>query len=132
MSNAMSAIGNTTGNATGKLTTHVLDNSRGVPGAGIVIQLFEVVDNRRQLILSTKTNADGRCDAPLLSGADFKTGVYELDFHAGDYFAAQGIALPKPAFVDVVTLRFGIADAAAHYHVPLLVTPFAYSTYRGS
>jgi 5-hydroxyisourate hydrolase len=116
----------------GKLTTHVLDNSRGIPGSGIVIQLFEVVDNHRQLILSTKTNADGRCDAPLLSDDSFKAGVYELDFHAGDYFAAQGAAVPQPAFVDVVTLRFGIADAAAHYHVPLLVTPWAYSTYRGS
>ncbi|HEY4317103.1 MAG TPA: hydroxyisourate hydrolase [Herbaspirillum sp.] len=116
----------------GKLTTHVLDNSRGLPGSGIVIQLFEVADNRRRLILSTKTNADGRCDAPLLAGDNFKTGVYELDFHAGDYFAAQGVAVPQPAFVDVVTLRFGIADAAAHYHVPLLVTPWAYSTYRGS
>jgi 5-hydroxyisourate hydrolase len=115
-----------------KLTTHVLDNSRGMPGAGIVIQLFEVVDNHRQLILSTKTNADGRCDSPLLSGDDFKVGVYELDFHAGDYFIAQGVVLPQPAFVDVVTLRFGIADATAHYHVPLLVTPWAYSTYRGS
>ena len=115
-----------------KLTTHVLDNSRGIPAAGIVIQLFEVVDNQRQLILSTKTNADGRCDAPLLSGDNFKVGVYELDFHAGDYFIAQGVSVPQPAFVDVVTLRFGIADAAAHYHVPLLVTPWAYSTYRGS
>jgi 5-hydroxyisourate hydrolase len=115
-----------------KLTTHVLDNSRGTPGAGIVIQLFEVVDNHRQLILSTKTNTDGRCDSPLLSGDDFKAGVYELDFHAGDYFIAQGVVLPQPAFVDVVTLRFGIADATAHYHVPLLVTPWAYSTYRGS
>lgn len=115
-----------------KLTTHVLDNSRGTPGAGIVIQLFEVVDNRRQLLLSTKTNADGRCDAPLLSGDNFKTGIYELDFHAGDYFRALGADLPQPPFIDVVTLRFGIADATAHYHVPLLVTPWAYSTYRGS
>ena len=106
-----------------KLTTHVLDNSRGMPGAGIVIQLFEVVDNHRQLLLSTKTNADGRCDAPLLSGDNFKAGVY---------FAAQGVELPQPPFIDVVTLRFGIADTAAHYHVPLLVTPWAYSTYRGS
>ncbi|RXZ38613.1 hydroxyisourate hydrolase [Oxalobacteraceae bacterium CAVE-383] len=115
-----------------KLTTHVLDNSLGMPGAGIVIQLFEVVDNHRQLILSTKTNSDGRCDAPLLSGDNFKAGVYELDFHAGAYFAARGVVLPQPPFIDVVTLRFGIADAAAHYHVPLLVTPWAYSTYRGS
>jgi 5-hydroxyisourate hydrolase len=127
--NATAGVANST---MGKLTTHVLDNSRGMPGAGIVIQLFEVVDNHRQLILSTKTNADGRCDAPLLIGDDFRIGVYELDFHAGAYFLAQGIALPRPAFIDVVTLRFGIADATAHYHVPLLVTPWAYSTYRGS
>lgn len=115
-----------------KLTTHVLDNGCGLPAAGVVIQFFEVVDNHRQHILSTKTNNDGRCDAPLLAGAAFHCGVYELDFHAGDYFRARGDALPDPAFVDVVTLRFGIADAAAHYHVPLLVTPWAYSTYRGS
>jgi 5-hydroxyisourate hydrolase len=126
------ATNNVAGNAIGKLTTHVLDNSRGAPGAGIVIQLFEVVDNHRQLVLSTKTNADGRCDAPLLSGDAFKVGVYELDFHAGAYFLAQGVVLPQPPFIDVVTLRFGIADATAHYHVPLLVTPWAYSTYRGS
>lgn len=115
-----------------KLTTHVLDNSQGMPAAGIFIQLFEVVDNRRKHILSTKTNSDGRCDVPLLSGDNFKVGVYELDFHAGDYFISQGVSVPQPAFVDVVTLRFGIADSTRHYHVPLLVTPWAYSTYRGS
>lgn len=115
-----------------KLSTHVLDSSLGKPGVGIVIQLFKVVDNCRQLILTTITNADGRCDQPLLSGDKFMIGVYELDFHAGDYFRAQGLVLPEPAFVDVVTLRFGIADAQSHYHVPLLVTPWAYSTYRGS
>lgn len=115
-----------------KLTTHVLDNSLGIPGDGIVIQLFEVVDNHRKHIISTKTNHDGRCDQPLLSGDAFKAGVYELDFHAGDYFRAQGMVLPQPPFVDVVTLRFGIADPGRHYHVPLLVTPWAYSTYRGS
>ncbi|MDB5773945.1 MAG: putative transthyretin-like protein [Herbaspirillum sp.] len=115
-----------------KLTTHVLDNSRGVPAAGILIRLFEVVDNSRRHILTTKTNDDGRCDAPLLSGDNFKAGVYELDFHVGDYFSAQGVSVPQPAFVDVVTLRFGIAEPARSYHVPLLVTPWAYSTYRGS
>lgn len=115
-----------------KLTTHVLDNSLGIPGHGIVIQLFQVVDNHRKHIISTKTNDDGRCDQPLLSGDAFKAGVYELDFYAGDYFRAQGLVLPQPPFVDVVTLRFGIADPARHYHVPLLVTPWAYSTYRGS
>lgn len=116
----------------GKLTTHVLDNSRGLPGAGIVIELFEIVDNQRKLIFSATTNSDGRCDAPLLSGDDFRAGVYALDFHVGQYFSAQGVAVPQPAFIDIVTLRFGVADAEAHYHVPLLVTPWAYSTYRGS
>jgi len=116
----------------GKLTTHVLDNSRGIPVAEIVIQLFEVVDNSRKHILTTKTNADGRCDQALLSGDGFKIGIYEMDFHAGAYFAAQGLMLPEPAFVDIVTLRFGIAEASLHYHVPLLVSPWAYSTYRGS
>jgi 5-hydroxyisourate hydrolase len=115
-----------------KLTTHVLDNSQGMPGAGIVIQLFEVVDNHRKHILSTMTNDDGRCDTPLLSGDAFKAGIYELDFHVGDFFRGQGLRLPEPPFIDVVTLRFGIADPARHYHVPLLVTPWAYSTYRGS
>jgi 5-hydroxyisourate hydrolase len=116
----------------GKLTTHVLDSGKGVPGAGIFIQLFSIVDNRRQLLLSTKTNNDGRCDAPLLSDDNFRVGIYELDFHAGDYFVSQGIVVLQPAFVDVVTVRFGIADAGQHYHVPLVVTPWAYSTYRGS
>jgi 5-hydroxyisourate hydrolase len=115
-----------------KLTTHVLDNSRGMPGSGMLIQLFQLVDNHRKHILTTKTNSDGRCDVPLLSGDRFKAGVYELDFYAGDYFIAQGVSVPQPAFVDVVTLRFGVADASRHYHVPLLVTPWAYSTYRGS
>jgi 5-hydroxyisourate hydrolase len=115
-----------------KLTTHVLDNSKGIPGAGILIQLFEVVDNFRRHILTTKTNRDGRCDAPLLSGDNFRMGVYELDFHVGDYFIAQGVPVPQPAFLNVVTLRFGVAEPDRHYHVPLLVTPWAYSTYRGS
>ncbi|MNT08397.1 5-hydroxyisourate hydrolase [compost metagenome] len=78
------------------------------------------------------TNHDGRCDQPLLEGADFAVGVYELEFAAGDYFRAQGTQLPEPAFLDVVPLRFGIADVNAHYHVPLLVSPWSYSTYRGS
>jgi 5-hydroxyisourate hydrolase len=115
-----------------KLTTHVLDNCRGMPGAGMVLQLFQIVDHRRTHILTTKTNGDGRCDVPLLSGEQFKVGVYELDFHAGDYFIAQGVSTPQPAFVDVVTLRFGVADTNRDCHVPLLVTPWAYSTYRGS
>jgi len=116
----------------GKLTTHVLDTAHGRPGAGIAIALFRWADGGRQLLTRTISNADGRCETPLLMGAALQTGIYELDFAAGDYFAALGLALPQPRFVDVVTLRFGIADADAHYHVPLLVSPYSYSTYRGS
>ena len=117
----------------GKLTTHVLDTAHGRPGAGIKIELFALSDGeRRGLIAAAVTNADGRCDAPLAEGGAFVAGEYELVFHAGDYFAAAGVALPEPRFIDRVVLRFGVADATAHYHVPLLVSPWAYSTYRGS
>lgn len=117
----------------GKLTTHVLDTAHGRPGAGIRIELFALGDDdSRALVATAVTNADGRCDAPLVEGSAFAQGEYELVFHAGDYFAAAGVALPQPRFVDRVVLRFGVADAAAHYHVPLLVSPWAYSTYRGS
>lgn len=117
----------------GKLTTHVLDTAHGRPGAGIRVQLFRcAAPGQRSLVEQRTTNADGRCDAPLLEDAALAAGTYELDFHAGDYFAAAGVALPEPRFLDVVTLRFGIADPAAHYHVPLLVSPWSYSTYRGS
>ena len=117
----------------GKLTTHVLDTAHGRPGAGIRIELFTLAgDDRRALVATARTNADGRCDAPLLEGSAFVAGEYELVFHAGDYFAAAGVTLPQPRFVDRVVLRFGVADPAAHYHVPLLVSPWAYSTYRGS
>lgn len=115
-----------------RLSTHVLDTAHGRPAAGITISLFSVTDHGRQLIVQTVTNADGRTDQPLLSGDSIATGRYELDFAAGDYFKALGLPLPDPAFVDIVTLRFGIADAAGHYHVPLLVSPWSYSTYRGS
>ncbi|WP_454720584.1 MULTISPECIES: hydroxyisourate hydrolase [Cupriavidus] len=116
----------------GRLTTHVLDTASGQPGAGMSITLHKIVDNQRRALKTVVTNHDGRCDQPLLEGGDFAAGVYELEFGAGDYFRAQGATLPEPAFLDVVTLRFGIADTAAHYHVPLLVSPWSYSTYRGS
>lgn len=116
----------------GKLTTHILDTAQGRPGSGIAITLHRIGDAGRILLGQFTSNADGRCDAPLLQGEDFRCGTYELDFAVGDYFAAAGIALPQPRFLDVVTLRFGIADADAHYHVPLLVSPYGYSTYRGS
>lgn len=116
----------------GKLTTHVLDTAHGQPGAGIAIGLYRVDGAARRKLGDFRTNADGRCDAPLLADAALQPGVYELDFAVGEYFAARGVTLPTPRFLDVVTLRFGIADAGAHYHVPLLVSPWSYSTYRGS
>jgi len=116
----------------GKLTTHVLDTAHGKPAAGVRIVLFACDANARHVLGRFTTNADGRCDTPLLAEAMFTVGRYELDFHVGDYFAALGLELGEPRFLDVVTLRFGIADADAHYHVPLLVSPYSYSSYRGS
>ena len=116
----------------GKLTTHVLDTAHGRPGAGIAIELYALDGDARRLIKQAVTNGDGRCDQPLLEGDALSPGEYELVFHAGDYFAAAGVNVPQPRFVDRVVLRFGIADASAHYPVPLLVSPWAYSTYRGS
>jgi 5-hydroxyisourate hydrolase len=115
----------------GRLTTHVLDAVQGKPGAGISIELFRLGATRERLASAT-TNADGRCERPLLEGPTFTAGTYELLFRAGDYFARQGLILPKPNFLDEVVIRFGIADGEAHYHVPLLISPYAYSTYRGS
>ena len=115
----------------GRLSTHVLDTMHGTPAAGVRVELYALREERR-LVASATTNADGRTDAPLLSGEAFAAGAYELLFHVGDYFRQRGAALPSPAFLDAVPVRFGIADPAAHYHVPLLVSPFAYSTYRGS
>ncbi|MDZ4813789.1 MAG: hydroxyisourate hydrolase [Pseudomonadota bacterium] len=116
----------------GKLTTHFLDTAHGRPGMGVAISLFRIEADSRRLIGRFMTNSDGRCDAPLLAGDELVIGTYELDFHIGDYFAGLGVTLPQPRFVDVVPLRFGIADAKAHYHVPLLASPWSYSTYRGS
>lgn len=115
----------------GRLTTHVLDTASGRPGAGIVIDLYRIGDGREHLGRTT-TNSDGRCDRPLLKDADFTRGEYELVFHAGDYFAEAGLDLPAPPFLDRVVIRFGISSEDEHYHVPLLISPFGYSTYRGS
>nr|WP_295470125.1 hydroxyisourate hydrolase [Mesorhizobium sp.] len=115
----------------GKLTTHVLDTATGKPAAGLEILLYRVSGNSHKKIKSVTTNADGRCDAPLLAGAEFRTGQYELVFLAGDYLRAQGIDLPDPLFLDQVPIRFGMAEET-HYHVPLLISPYGYSTYRGS
>ena len=120
----------------GRLTTHILDTALGRPAAGVQIDLYRVegcgYGKPAQAILSRISNSDGRCDAPLLEGHTLLAGVYELVFHVGRYFAAQGVALPAPPFLDEVVIRFGMADPAEHYHVPLLISPHGYSTYRGS
>jgi 5-hydroxyisourate hydrolase len=115
------------------LTTHVLDTASGKPAQGLRIDLFQIDGDVRRHIKRVETNADGRVDGgPILSGDSFKPGTYELLFHAGDYLRASGTPLPNPAFLDLVPIRFGIADSRAHYHVPLLISPYGYSTYRGS
>ena len=117
----------------GKLTTHVLDTAHGRAGAGMRVALFALdAQGVRACLVEFVTNADGRCDAPLLEGDALVPGIYELAFAVGDYFADLGVALPTPRFLDTVVLRVGIADASAHYHVPLLCSPWSYSTYRGS
>lgn len=116
----------------GKLSTHILDLAHGKPGAGIKLELYRIEGGQRHLIRQETSNPDGRTAAPLLEGEQVKTGQYDLVFAVGDYFAALGVALPEPRFIDRVTLSFGIADASQNYHVPLLVSPWAYSTYRGS
>ena len=117
----------------GRLSTHVLDIQTGRPAAGVVIDLVDVAsDGATRLIKTISTNADGRTDAPLLVGDDFRTGVFELRFHVGDYFRRSGQPSDKTAFLDIIPIRFGVGEADGHYHVPLLVSPWAYSTYRGS
>ncbi|MEM8546763.1 MAG: hydroxyisourate hydrolase [Pseudomonadota bacterium] len=113
----------------GRLTTHVLDTSHGIPGRGIAVRVFRVGENR-ELVAAATTNDDGRCEAPLLGDNDFVTGTYELEFDVAPYFAAYGAETDTP-FLDTVTLRVTLADDS-HYHVPLLVSPWSYSTYRGS
>jgi 5-hydroxyisourate hydrolase len=118
--------------AAGRLTTHVLDTARGRPTAGLPIELARLDEARgRTLLKEVRTNDDGRTDAPLLEGDEFTVGVYELVFAIGDYFAGAE-AVADPPFLDRVPVRFGVADAGAHHHVPLLASPWSYSTYRGS
>ena len=114
----------------GKLTTHVLDTAAGIPAAGMLVRLLKA--GARETICEARTNADGRCDGPLLEGGAMVQGKYVLAFSVGDYFRAKRVDTADPPFLDVVEIAFGIADANGHYHVPLLVSPWAYSTYRGS
>ncbi len=116
----------------GKLTTHVLDTAHGCPAAGMGVALFRVDAGRATLLEHFSLNADGRADSPLLAGADLTRGRYRLVFAVAAYFRAKGVVLAEPPFLDEVPLDFGISDPAANYHVPLLASPFSYSTYRGS
>lgn len=116
----------------GYLTTHVLDTARGFPAEGLKIELYAVTGDSRHKLTEVKTNSDGRTDSPILPQEEFGTGTYELVFHAGDYLRATGQNGDDPLFLDQIPIRFGLSDADAHYHVPLLLSPYGYSTYRGS
>jgi 5-hydroxyisourate hydrolase len=117
----------------GRLSTHVLDTANGKPAGGVAVTLSRLEDDgSRTILVETRTNADGRTDAPLLTGDAFACGRYELVFAIGDYFRAGGLNLPEPAFLDEVPIRFGIAEPNGHYHVPLLASPWGCTTYRGS
>lgn len=115
----------------GFLTTHVLDTARGVPAKGMTIELY-ALDNGRDLLRSMQTNADGRTDSQILPEGEFRVGNYELVFHVGAYLDVIGVPQESPRFLDEIPIRFGISDPESHYHVPLLISPFGYSTYRGS
>lgn len=116
----------------GYLTTHVLDTARGCPAAGMHVTLYRLEGAARTMLAEKTTNADGRTDGPILPRESFAAGTYELIFAAGDYLRATGQATEEPLFLDEVPIRFGMADAQAHYHVPLLLSPYGMSTYRGS
>jgi 5-hydroxyisourate hydrolase len=115
----------------GQLTTHVLDISAGLPAAGIRIEVHELTAASSVLLTSTATAADGRCAAPLLAGAAFRAGRYTMTFYLAEYFRARGLVLPEPAFLEAALIRIGIAHCEQHYHVPLLISPWSYSVYRG-
>jgi 5-hydroxyisourate hydrolase len=116
----------------GKLTTHVLNLSAGIPAAGMRLELHEITPSGPRLLADNRTNADGRCATPLLEGSTLRAGIYSLTFYAAEYFRGQKVELPDPPFIDAVVIQFGIADPQQSYHVPLLVSPWSYSTYRGS
>ena len=113
----------------GRLTTHVLCTSSGRPAEGVAVKLVRVSDGA--ILAERRTNDDGRLDKPLLEGPEFEAGTYELEFQIGDYYRRQGVTLAEPPFLDIIPIRFGLAEAT-HYHVPLLVSPYGFSTYRGS
>lgn len=116
----------------GRLSTHVLDTAKGKPAAGVKITLYRISGQSHRKVKEVVTNADGRTDGPLLEGDGLEPGSYELVFAAGDYLRATGQAGEGILFLDEIQIRFGVPDAGQHYHVPLLISPFAYSTYRGS
>jgi 5-hydroxyisourate hydrolase len=118
--------------AMGQLTTHVLDTMNGCPAAGLWVSLYRLQDEAAALIKTIQLNEDGRSNEKLLEHQAFEAGRYRLVFRVGDYFRARGAALPTPAFLETVPIDFGVADASQHYHVPLLASPWSYSTYRGS
>jgi 5-hydroxyisourate hydrolase len=115
-----------------RLSTHVLDTSRGLPAAGVPVELHFLADGQRRLLATSVTNADGRTEAPLLAVERLEVGVYELTFRTREYLSRSGAALTEPPFLDEIVVRVGIADATGHYHVPLLLSPYGYSVYRGS
>ena len=115
----------------GQLTTHVLDTTAGLPAEGVRIELHDRSPGRVTLVADVTTGRDGRCPAPLLSGAAFQPGRYSLTFQVAGYFRDRGLLLPEPAFIEEAVIHIGIANAAAHYHVPLLISPWSYSVYRG-
>jgi 5-hydroxyisourate hydrolase len=115
----------------GKLTTHVLDISAGIPAAGLTIELRRETEGGALVLTTAVTGADGRCTAPLLDGEAFAAGRYSLTFQVAGYFRARGLSLPEPPFIDRAVVHFGIAQPGQHYHVPLLVSPWSYSVYRG-
>ena len=114
------------------LTTHVLDLTHGKPAAAMTVRLYRLDSDDDEPMVETMTNVDGRVDAPLLTEVTLQVGQYRLEFEVGEYFRDRGLALPEPAFLETVGIDFGVADETSHYHVPLLVSPFGYSTYRGS
>ncbi|WP_309663766.1 hydroxyisourate hydrolase [Tabrizicola sp.] len=118
--------------ASGRLTTHVLDTARGRPAAGVTITLYRVTGMNHEKLAETVTNADGRTDAPMLEGKAFTPGTYELIFSVGEYLRGSGQNAGEVLFLEDIPIRFGVPDATQHYHVPLLISAFGYSTYRGS